>query len=550
MIMATPGLARGGRVSRYGNQADIRCSHHTQATSRAPPAQRERPLPRRVSGSVAGLEARHLSQTSGSNASLAGLTEPPTGGPMPQIIAPPGGEALFAEDSFLHPHAQSTALRMGVKPASCGAILDQAPKSVMDHLPSDLIRRVLKATGKQSIRRRRMPADLVLWHVVAQSLYRDNSKLKVMQRLNIGITRFPGQRKPTKSTVIQAQARLGPEPVEALFHETGEAWADNASSENRWKGLTLMAMDGSFLRVPDTNENWEAFGGPTFTTGVVAQYLQLRLVALTSLHTRIVTSLAFGEYKKNEMRFAEELIGDIPDHSLTVFDKGFFSAGILETLRTTGVQRHFIIPCRVDRVGEILSGSPDDRLVRMRVNPMARKKFPSLPLTWTLREITVTTSDGSPLRLMTSLLDPSQASVEEIATIYRRRWECETCFAELKVTMAKNKVALRSKLPEGVHQEVWGMFIAYNLVRYRMALDAVGTAHSPTDRSFTDAHDLTMDELLHEAFTAKKWGRAEGLDRRRKEFRESSLKRRPGRKNPREVKRPVSRYPFQKRRRS
>ena len=128
-----------------------------------------------------------------------------------------------------------------------------------------------------------------------------------------------------------------------------------------------------------------SFGAQSYASGKVASYPQVRAVSLMALPTRLVADAAFGEYDRNEMLYAQELIERIPDQSITVFDKGFFSASLLLGLTLNGDQRHFLIPAKANAKWEVLSGNPDDALVQMKVSPQARAKHPDFPEFWTAR---------------------------------------------------------------------------------------------------------------------------------------------------------------------
>ena len=75
----------------------------------------------------------------------------------------------------------------------------------------------------------------------------------------------------------------------------------------------------------------------------------------------------------------------------------------------------------------------------------------------------------------------------DLAECYRRRWEIETSYRELKQSMLGTALTLRSQQPSGIEQEVWGALIAYNLVRLEMAKAAIQAKVEPTDLSFLRA---------------------------------------------------------------
>lgn len=89
------------------------------------------------------------------------------------------------------------------------------------------------------------------------------------------------------------------------------------------------------------------------------------------------------------MLYAKQLIADVPNESLTVFDRGFLSAEILCALTQQGTDRHFIIPAKSNKRWELIEGDENDCIVRMRVSPQARAKYPELAQFWEARAITV-----------------------------------------------------------------------------------------------------------------------------------------------------------------
>ena len=346
----------------------------------------------------------------------------------------------------------------------------------------------------------------------------------------------------SRSAITQARQRLGADPLDTLFKRTAKAWCAQDTARHTWKGLTFWAMDGTTFRTPDSPENRGTFGAQGYASGKASSYPQVRGVSLTAIPTRLIADIAFGEYDTNEMRYAAELIGRIPDHSLTVFDKGFFSASILLGLSLDGDQRHFLIPAKANAKWEVLSGSPEDAIVQMKVSPQARVKHPELPATWTARAIRIALPDGSERVLLTSLMDHQRFRTMDIAACYLRRWEIETSYRELKQTMLGGPLTLRSQDPKGITQEIWGALIAYNLVRLEMAKAALEAKAQPTDLSFIRALHLIQYELLFAAAT-RAYGNIPGkLKRLRQQLKEALKEERRGRQCPRHVKSRPSRY--------
>ena len=95
--------------------------------------------------------------------------------------------------------------------------------------------------------------------------------------------------------------------------------------------------------------------------------------------------------------------------------------------------------------------------------------------------------DGGEKILLTSLIDRRRFKAADVAACYRRRWEIETSYREVKQTMLGGPLTLRTQDPEGIIQEIWGALIAYNLVRLEMAMAATEAKAQPTDLSFIRA---------------------------------------------------------------
>jgi hypothetical protein len=407
------------------------------------------------------------------------------------------------------------------------------------HLPMEWIDEALVHTGTASIRKRRLPAEQVVWLVIALALFRGSSMPQVLESLDLTLSK-DGESSVCKSAITQARQRLGADSLSVLFGRSAKAWCQQDSAKYTWKGLSLWAMDGTTFRTPDSPENRSTFGAQNYATGKTASYPQVRGVSLMALPTRLVADIAFGEYDINEMRYAAEIIERIPDQSLTIFDKGFFSASLLYWLTLNGRERHFLIPAKANAKWTVISGEVDDAIVEMKVSPQARSKTPGLPEVWVMRAIRTVLPDGSGKFLLTSLMDKRRFRAQDIAASYLRRWEIETSYREIKQTMLGGSLTLRSQDPKGIAQEIWGALIAYNLVRLEMAKAALEAKASPTDLSFTRALHLVQYEMLLAAAT-KAYGNIPGyLKFLRQQLKDALKEERRGRQCPRHVKlRPV-----------
>ncbi len=132
------------------------------------------------------------------------------------------------------------------------------PKFVASLNP-EWIEDALAATGTATIRRRRLPAEQVVWLVIGMCLFRDLSMKELVATLDLAL---PGKRgiRVAPRSIVQARERLGVEPLRWLFERTGETWAHASARAHAWRGLALYGADGTTVRVPDSTENREHFG--------------------------------------------------------------------------------------------------------------------------------------------------------------------------------------------------------------------------------------------------------------------------------------------------
>lgn len=415
--------------------------------------------------------------------------------------------------------------------------------SLTRNLDPQWIAQALAATGCASVRKRKLPAERVVWLVIALAMYRHQSMAQVVADLDLAL---PDEINPdiAKSALTQARQRLGQEPLSQLFGMSAAVWDQRHQQGRSWRGLARYAVDGSTLKAADTQDNREHFGAQEYASGAVASYPQLRLLTLTSLSTHLVRDAVFGEYGKNEMRYAKDLLAAIPDHCLTVFDKGFLSAELLLQVQSAGTARHWLIPARSNSRWQRLGDDPSDYLVQMKVSPQARKANPLLPEFWQARAIETVSARGQRRILLTSLLDAKRWPAQEIAQQYEQRWRIESSYRELKQELLGSGLTLRSGTPQTVMQEVWGALLAYNLIRLEMAEVARQEGVAPTDLSFTVALNYMRYEWLSLASISPGL-LPKHLLRLRQRLGEQLLpKQRRGRQCPRVVKKPPARYPF------
>lgn len=448
---------------------------------------------------------------------------------------------------------------------SLGAVAEVGHPDALDSVRRAIdpawIEEALAATGTATLRRRRLPAEQVIWLVLGMALYRDRSIVEVCAKLDLALPARSPTRSPTRSpapsgltvscgAIPPARNRVGPEPLEWLFGRTASEWAAASAERHRWRGLALYAIDGTTMRVPDTPENRAHFGSAT-AGGERGEsgYPLLRSVALMALRSHLIEAVRFGPYTKSEYAYALDLLSTVPAESLTILDRNFLSAEVLIGLREGGLRegkedRHWLVRAKsTTRWKEVEKLAEGEWIVDLGVSREARKANPALPKTHRARAIAYQREGHKPQLLLTSLLDAERYPATEIIALYHERWEIELGYDELKTELLESEVTLRSKSVRAVEQEVWGLLLAYNLVRLEMERVAEEAQVDPTRISFVASLRLIRDEWLWCA-VASPGAVPRHLRRLRQDLKYFILpERRSHRSYPRAVKVKMSSYP-------
>jgi hypothetical protein len=418
-------------------------------------------------------------------------------------------------------------------------------------LPQAWVQDAVAASGRQSSRRRLLPAVLTVWMVTLLGLFRRLSYVNLLEMLfeagsNQGL--WSGA-PPCSSALTKARDRVGRAPLKRLYERSAKEWHSQTTGRE-FHGRRVLAMDGSTMKVPDTPENRAFFGAPAATRGRAA-YPQLRLVGLRDVGTRLYRAVRFGPYSRAEVPLARELIEDFESGSIVLADRNFGSYGLLWDLYEKKavdfvIRMRGFIRCRVvERI------APGDAIVEVTLRRQLRRARPDLPKTWLLREILYRPPQGGEtIRLFTSLLLAEKVTREELIDLYPDRWEEETGYDEIKThlcacTTVNRPVVLRSKLPHRIEQELYGLLIAYNAVRVTMALAAAIVQCPPRRVSFTAALER-IREAVRDMMQAAALRLLERYHRLLAAITRVLVPLRPGRTNPREVKIKMSNYPLKR----
>jgi hypothetical protein len=366
--------------------------------------------------------------------------------------------------------------------------------NLIKHLEPSWVEEALFSTGTATIRRRRMPAEHTVWLVLGMAVMRDMPITAVARQLDIALPASDGGRTVASSALTQARARLGPAPMEWLFLRSAEEWAHRSAHADQWRGLGLYGLDGTSLRVADSPENRAHFGSQDAgrhdggRDERVNGYPLMRMVVVMALRSHLLAAATFGPFGVDERVYATSLWGTVPDHSLVLVDRLHLQASVLVPLMTQGTERHWITRAKANTTYTTIRRlGTGDELVEFKVRREARVKDPTLPAHFDARVIRYQRKGYRPQLLITSMLDEKRYPASEIRALYHERWEIELGFGEIKTDMLERLETIRSKSPSAVEQEMWGLLLAYNLIRLEMQRIAAELDVPPTRISFVAA---------------------------------------------------------------
>jgi hypothetical protein len=364
--------------------------------------------------------------------------------------------------------------------------------------PLRQVKAVLAAQGKTSRRQRDLPAHVMVYYVIALALFMQVSYREVLRCLLQGLVWLLGPREAVKVTgksgISQARTRLGWEVMRQLHEEVMKPIAVEATQGAWYRRWRLVSLDGSTLEVADEKENERAFGRPAASRGASA-YPQIRFVALVENGTHVLFGTRLAGYATGEVTLAREVIASLEKEMLCLADRNFFGFALWNRARATGANLLWRVKknmrLRVEQRlpdGSYLSCIyASERDWRHRSNGVVVRV-----IDYQLEGI----ADAEPIyRLVTTMLDPAEAPAEELAALYQERWEIETALDELKTHLRGAKIVLRSKTPDLVRQEFYGLLLAHSAVRGLMHEAALKAGEDPDRLSFLHAVRVIRRQL-------------------------------------------------------
>ena len=356
--------------------------------------------------------------------------------------------------------------------------------------PIERIREILEQTKRASVRERDLPAHVVVYYVIALALYMRSSYREVLRCLLEGVQWLlhpsASIKVAGKSGISQARSRLGVEPLKKLYEAVVAPIAEKHTRGAWYQQWRLVSLDGSTLDVADTADNEQAFGRPEASRGSSA-YPKIRFVGLLESGTHVLWAARMAKYKTDEITLAAGVVPALRKGMLCLADRFFPAYDLWRKAAQTGADLLWRIRknARLEVDKRLADGSYLSRIYASTSDRRnQRQAIVVRVIEYRLKDV----PGAEPIyRLITTILDPKLALAKELAALYHERWEIETTLDELKTHLRGAQIVLRSKTPELVQQEFYGLLMAHFAIRGLMHEAALQADEDPDRLSFVHA---------------------------------------------------------------
>jgi hypothetical protein len=369
--------------------------------------------------------------------------------------------------------------------------------------PLSMIRTVLLTLGKGSQRVRLLPAELVVYFVIAMCIWREPRQDKILRiitesvnflNVDVAISNYPGC-----AAISQARSKLGPDPLRELANQALHPLAPIGLPGAWYKGKRLVALDGTTFPVPDDKENAGYFGYPGVSRGNPA-FPHARVESLVEIGTHAILAAEIGPYNSSEISLSKTILekGKLTNEMLLLADRNYYGYKLWSLALDSNadllwrIKKNLILyPDNYLSDGSYFSTIFDSKDrnasgLRVRVIEYKLKK-----------------NSSERYRLITNMLDPVHAPALELATLYHERWDIELCLSEIKTEMcahsSKYATLIRSRRPDLVLQEIWGLILAHYSIKNLAVKAAIKKEYDPDDISFSNAVEIIRRKLPHSA---------------------------------------------------
>ena len=394
---------------------------------------------------------------------------------------------------------------------SGGRLTDRVGLGVLTRVVSrDLVDEVLNATGSNEQRKRLLPARVVVYYVLALTLFYDDAYEEVLRKLVNGLRFLRAWRTdwtvPTTGAISRARDRLGPQPLKELYTRVAQPIAQPGTPGAWYRGRRVMAIDGVVLDVPDTPENLDRFDKSEHRGGISA-FPQVRVVGLAECGTHAMIAAELDSWRVYERALTERLLPHFQPNMLVLADRGFFSYELWKQAVETGAALLWRITTsvRLPVLAQLPDGSYLSELLPKQLKTdlnrgMKRRVPDEVLIPVRVIEYRITNRDTSEvIRLLTTLTDHQQCPAAQLAALYAERWEFEIGLDEIETHQIAGSRVLRSKKPDLVEQEIWALLLTHYAIRHLMHEAADDTGIDEDRLSFIRSLRVVRRSIVNDA---------------------------------------------------
>lgn len=434
------------------------------------------------------------------------------------------------------------------RPAISDGLEQITLNAVRNILPDSLITRACHDVG-YTFRRRALTPVVTVLHMLLAAIWPEESfqaSASLIWNTFTSAFGFHVGKAPSSGSWAKARARLPLAVWQKIHHAIAKTSQELSVKWDSWRGHRVVLVDGTCVSMPDQIRLHRRFGRSTGKGGK-RHYPLARMVALCLANTMTIIDYAVARYRCSEKMLLQRIIGKLNQGDLLVADRHFAGANLYVGYLRNGLE--FLTRAhqrlRIDRLKRVWVHNDNDIVVKLPVNKNHRKQNPSLPKFVIVRlvraQVTTRAGRGERMWFATSLLDAETYPADEIIMLYADRWRIETLFRELKIRLDAD--VLRSRTVAGVQKELAARVVALNVIRAIMLQAAIEHAvEDPLRISFAEATRaiLAASPILA---VGRSWLLMDCYAAMLHTIAKAIVPHRPGRQEPRAIRRELQHYP-------
>ncbi len=413
-------------------------------------------------------------------------------------------------------------------------------------IPPSMIGELLETYQMWEERERKTNMATMVYWLIALHIYPSLSQRRVYGKLVSGLRTIRddvAEQIPARSALSYRRNQLGSELLAELFVKVAGPKATPRTPGAFWKGMRLLALDGTVESVADTPDNRETFRYSSDDEISRSPFPQARVLLLIECGTHLICDAEISSCRQAEATGARLLLERaILVHCLILWDSGFHSSWAIFQVRARGghvlgrlKSNVLLCPCEYLLDGSYLTWIYEDQDHQRGERMLVRV------ITYIFTDPRIPGAGEQVYRLVTTLLDPFAYPAKEVAVLYHERWHVEVVIDETRTHLRLSARTLRSLTPEGVLQEIYALLLAHTVVRTLMLQAAEQAQIAPTQLSFTETIRI-MDESLIPLGLVSPPRRQYMVEQLIREIGQQRLLKQPVRIQARVVKRVRSRY--------